>query len=171
VRLIALVTLFLLSALPRAHAADYFLNAPNLVAMEQGLQAVGEYASLLSDFSADFSDDYGSTLGYDFTYYGVAPDGGTFQLIVLGQLSLPQAQVSAEVVEPGNFTSNVGKPVQPEAVTGTNNAVGVESIPDTQSSFWVRLKWNSGSPLPRYAANGITVYAATSGAPPYGGHY
>ena len=127
-------------------ASDYFLSAPTQAAL---------FAGLLTTFTTGF------------TTTGSTPDGGSWRLQVLGLLNSPAPQVTLQPVEPGNFTNRVGLPEQPALVTGLNQNVGIESIPDTVSAFWVKLSWNSGSPLPNFGAQGITL-STTS---PYAVHY
>jgi hypothetical protein len=145
---------------------DIYLSAPTQAAMVTALTATGQY--MQPDFGLDFGLDFSENTGLDFLYFGGCPDGGSWKLRVLGQLSTPTPLITIEPIEPGNFTKNVGLPEWPPYVTGQlNPAVGIEYIPDSTSAFWVWFSWNSGSPMPNFGALGLTV----STAGPYASHF
>lgn len=168
--------LLLLAAPPPAYATDYYLSAPTDVTMQTALQALGLY-STQGDFNNDFDSDFGISVGTGYSYYGNTQDGGNFKLTVLGFLTNPQVSITPQPYEPGNFTSNVGKPIQPEFSTTFNPKVGIEAPVEGTPKFWVKFSWNSGLARPAFEANGLTVYPDYSGQqnpgapPPYGGHY
>jgi hypothetical protein len=152
--------------------SDYFLSATTAAVMEAGLAAVGLYGGTNeggTDFNADFAPAQFGQTGFIFTRG--QPDGGTYQLVVLGLLTSPQHQVTIEPVEPGNFTSNVGQPEEPEdTVIPLNPNVGIEQVPNLVQAFWVRLSWNSGVQMPTLP-NTITVSTKSPFAGDLGGSY
>ena len=135
---------------------DYLLSATTAATMQAAMTNLGYYAS------------------GNYKFAGSTADGGAWKLMVVGAINSPAPLITPEPIEPGIFTNHVGQPIEPEAVTGTNYKVGIESIPDTVSAYWVRFSWNSGLPAPSFAAHGLTVLLDNnngSQAAPFGGHY
>lgn len=136
--------------------ADYLLSAATQAAMQTSLSALGYYS------------------GGNYKFAGSTADGGSWKLVVIGNLNSPAFQSTLEPIEPGIFTNHVGQPEEPEAVTGTNFNVGIESIPDTAPAARAHFWWNSGLPSPNFAGQGLTVVlndSQGSQAAPFGGHF
>ena len=155
---------------------DIDYGTGSLAEMGASLLQIGLWGVTLSDFNVDFNADFGSGNGANFNFWGRCQfdQQGSWKLRVVGQRLTPKPQVTLQPSEPGNFTKNTGKPIWPPYATGTNSKVGIQSIPDTVSTYWAWLSWNCYDPLPNFGALGLAIQRDNTGGAaggPYGSHF
>lgn len=147
--------------------SDFYLSAATQTAFGAGMAAVGLASQGGGAFSQDFGQAFNTGVS-SFTFAGPTTDGGSWKLRIIGLLYSWVPSVTPQPAEPGVETNRVGLPIMPELEMVPTMPVGIEQpVLSATPVFWAWFSWNSGMPLPAFAANGITVYPYKPGNPPY----